>query len=128
MLFRSFDRRDRAAAVPTASTDPVDLRAAAPVRPAPAAGDAAADSQPPLTAGEAALIDHVRQHGGKAEVICIVRPHGTPDASSEVFVLKSARTDFVDHLSRAHHDRPPAHAPASERSDVALLPAANPVR
>jgi thiol-disulfide isomerase/thioredoxin len=133
----SFDRRDRADAVPTASTGPVDAGAALPTaaaaaprpgefavpapRPLPPAGDQ------PLSAGEAALIDHVRQHAGKAEVICIVRPHGAPDASSEVFVLKGARPDFVDHLSKAHRD-PAAAATAADRSDVAALPPANPVR
>jgi len=122
----SFDRRDRADALPTASTNSAAIQAAA----APAADEGAstASSQPPLTPGEAALIDHVRQHGGKAEVICIVRPHGTPEASSEVFVLKSARADFVDHLSRAHHGPPPAAAAAGDRSDIALLPTANPIR
>jgi hypothetical protein len=72
----------------------------------------------------------VRQHGGKAEVICIVRPHGAADASSEVFVLKGARPDFVDHLSRAHHGHAAdaAHQPPQSRSDVAVLPPANPVR
>ena len=112
----SFDRRDRADAVPTASTGP-----------------AAADARDPVSAtlspGEAALLDHVRQHEGKAEVICIVRPHGAADASSEVFVLKGARADFVEHLSQAHHGHEsPAVPPATPRSDVAALPAANPVR
>ena len=102
----SFDRRDRADAVPTASP---------------------ADAQP-LSAGEAALIDHVRQHGGKAEVICIVRPHGSAEASSEVFVLKHARPDFVDHLSRAHHGHAPAAPPTGTGSDVAALPAATTLR
>ena len=110
----SFDRRDRADAVPTASTAST----------ASAASTAAASLSP----GEAALLDHVRQHGGKAEVICIVRPHGAADASSEVFVLQGARADFVDHLSKAHHGHAaPGHATAP-RSDVAALPAANPVR
>jgi thiol-disulfide isomerase/thioredoxin len=138
----SFDRRDRADAVPTASTgarpDAVPMPVAAT---AAAATTAAATSAPlasgrseaqpaTLSAGEAALIDHVRQHGGKAEVICIVRPHGAADASSEVFVLKGARPDFVDHLSRAHHGHAAdaAHQPPQSRSDVAVLPPANPVR
>jgi len=130
----SFDRWDRADALPTASTGPVDTAAAAPAAAAiprqlpaaaPRALPVAADH--PLSTGEAALIDHVRQHGGKAEVICIVRPHGAPDASSEVFVLKGARANFVDPLSKAHGDHPPA-APAADRSDVAALPPANPVR
>jgi thiol-disulfide isomerase/thioredoxin len=133
----SFDRRDRADAVPTASPgplaeparDPAALAAAAtreaPV-PAPRASSPA-DAQP-LSAGEAALIDHVRQHGGKAEVICIVRPHGSAEASSEVFVLKHARPDFVDHLSRAHHGHAPAAPPTGTGSDVAALPAATTLR
>jgi hypothetical protein len=82
-----------------------------------------------LSPGEAALLDHVRQHGGQAEVICIVRPHGSADASSEVFVLKGARNDFVDHLSQAHHGQAAEPRSASPtRSDVAALPAANPLR
>jgi len=132
----SFDRRDRAAAVPTASTDPVTtpLLASATAAAAPAPpratrdGSGTAQSQQQLTPGESALIDHVRNHGGKAEVICIVRPHGAAEAASEVFVLKSARADFVDHLSRAHHGHSPAHDPAADRSDVALLPTSNALR
>ena len=110
----SFDRRDRADALPTASVTGPDQR-------------------PPvdaLSAGEQALLEQVRQHGGKAEVICIVRPHGAPENSSEVFVLKGASRDFVDHLSKAHRgtaDQPPRRPPAG-RSDVALLPDATPVR
>jgi len=97
---------------------------------APAGRQTAAAPAAALSPGEAALIDHVRQHGGKAEVICIVRPHGAADASSEVFVLKGARPDFVDHLSRAHHGHAAdaAHQPPQSRSDVAVLPPANPVR
>jgi S1-C subfamily serine protease len=128
----SFDRRDRAAAVPTASTDVANAASGPPtprvaeVAPAPlAAHTSPRAAGAALSPGEAALIDHVRQHDGKAEVICIVRPHGVPDATSEVFVLKNARTDFVDHLSKAHLGRGTAAAP---RSDVAALPAANPVR
>jgi thiol-disulfide isomerase/thioredoxin len=129
----SFDRRDRADAVPTASTGPMAepaAMAAAPMRdsPAPTPRASSPTDAPPLSAGEAALIDHVRQHGGKAEVICIVRPHGAAEASSEVFVLKHARPDFVDHLSRAHHGHAPAAPATGDRSDVAALPAANPVR
>jgi thiol-disulfide isomerase/thioredoxin len=150
----SFDRRDRADALPTASTGgPVPPSAAVPagaVATLPAGGPlehpavpargidppaAAAPSgrnvtasadPPPLTPGEQALLDHVRQHEGRAEVICIVRPHGAAGDSSEVFVLNGAGSDFVDHLSRAHHA---AAAPGGgPRSDVALLPPANPVR
>jgi thiol-disulfide isomerase/thioredoxin len=109
----SFDRRDRAAAVPTASVTGPDQRPAG-----------------ALSAGEQALLEQVRQHRGKAEVICIVRPHGAPDDSSEVFVLKGASREFVDELSKAHRaggEQPPTRAPAG-RSDVALLPDATPVR
>ncbi|MEI6659609.1 MAG: trypsin-like peptidase domain-containing protein [Planctomycetota bacterium] len=139
----SFDRRDRADAVPTASTGalPDDVSVSMPAAPAapgataalvaaPAGRQTAAAPAAALSPGEAALIDHVRQHGGKAEVICIVRPHGAADTSSEVFVLKGARPDFVDHLSRAHHGNATdaAHQPPQSRSDVAVLPTANPVR
>jgi thiol-disulfide isomerase/thioredoxin len=137
----SFDRRDRADAVPTASTGSLPDAGSMPAVAAASAATTAAATAPlasgrteatptTLSSGEAALIDHVRQHGGKAEVICIVRPHGAADASSEVFVLKNARPDFVDHLSRAHHGHAAdtAHQPPQNRSDVAVLPAANPVR
>jgi len=136
----SFDRRDRADAVPTASTGALPDAGSMPAAAASAATVAATTAPlasgraeaPPtaLSSGEAALIDHVRQHGGKAEVICIVRPHGSADASSEVFVLKGARPDFVDHLSRAHHGHASeaAHQPPQSRSDVAVLPATNPLR
>lgn len=82
----AFDRRDRTAAVPTASTAE-----------APARGAAAANLSP----GEIALLEQVRQHRGNAEVICIVRPHGA-ESTSQVFVLSGAGEDFVDHLSSAH--------------------------
>jgi hypothetical protein len=121
----SFDRRDRADALPTASTlaasEPSRAGGDAPAAPpfAAAAPPAAAlprsspgsESAPPApSAGEHALLDHVRQHGGKAEVICIVRPHGAPDESSEVFVLKGASHDFVERLAQAHRaaDAPPS--------------------
>jgi hypothetical protein len=157
----SFDRRDRADALPTASTGgplapaalagpevaaavsdhepavamPADFAAAArgplpPAEPliagAPLGSAAAAADPAPLTPGEQALLDHVRQHEGRAEVICIVRPHGAAGNSSEVFVLDGAGSDFVEHLSRAHHGA--AAVTSSGRSDVAVLPAANPVR
>lgn len=152
----SFDRRDRADALPTASTGaavppsalsnaspmaegpatagprPAFPTAVGPVDPmplnaAPAGRVATAADTPPLTTGEQALLDHVRQHEGRAEVICIVRPHGAATNSSEVFVLNGAGSDFVDHLSRAHHGA--AAAGRNEtRSDVALLPSANPLR
>ncbi|MEX0669526.1 MAG: trypsin-like peptidase domain-containing protein [Pirellulales bacterium] len=129
----SFDRRDRADAVPTASTGaPVASTqpAATTMAGTMVAEPRGAPANATLSAGEAALLDHVRHHEGKAEVICIVRPHGSADASSEVFVLKGARTDFVDHLSKAHHGHPAdtGHAVPKNSSDVALLPAANPVR
>ena len=80
----SFDRRDRDAAVPTASTESVPPRPAGDAEPQSSA--AAAD----LTQVERALLDHVRRHRGTAEVICIVRGRDTPDAESEVFVLQPA--------------------------------------
>ena len=127
----SFDRRDRSDAVPTASTSALPDAGAMPAAAAAVAATSRLEAPPAtLSAGEAALIDHVRQHGGKAEVICIVRPHGSADSSSEVFVLKGARPDFVDHLSRAHHGHAAdaAHQLPPSRSDVAVLPTANPVR
>jgi len=100
----SFDRRDRADALPTASTTGNQPPAAQPQA-------AAADVAAPLSAGEHALIDHVRQHGGRAEVICIVRPHGAAEDSSEVFVLKGSSREFVERLAEAHRgevgDQPP---------------------
>ncbi len=114
----SFDRRNRDDALPTAST----TLAAAAIPAAPAAGG----PTQPMSSGEQALIDHVRQHDGKAEVICIVRPHGAPENASEVFVLKNASRDFVEHLSKAHHGPATARQPA--RSDVAVLPSGNPMR
>ena len=117
----SFDRRNRDDALPTASTT---------VGGEPLPGRAAAAAGARLSAGEQALIEQVRQHGGRAEVICIVRPHGAAENASEVYVLKDAARDFVDHLSAAHGQAAPAHgghAPAA-RSDVAAVPPANPVR
>lgn len=103
----AFDRRDRAGAVPTASTG------ADHERPEQAA---AATAGLPLSSGEQALLEHVRQHEGKAEVICIVRPHGSPQAASEVFVLQNASQGFVEHLSRTHlgdAERPPQEMAAT---------------
>ncbi len=100
--------------------------AAAPAASAIGSRRTASPDGPPLTPGEQALLDHVRQHEGRAEVICIVRPHGAVDNSSEVFVLNAAGKDFVEHLSRAHHGA--AATAGGNRSDVALLPAGNPVR
>jgi len=134
----SFDRRDRADAVPTASTtgldEPRPVPAAAPpippvAAPAPLASatlPAAATAPPPrsnsaalLSSGETALLDHVRQHDGKAEVICIVRPHGAPENSSEVFVLSGSSRGFVDRLAEAHGgervDAPPSAAAVTAR-------------
>lgn len=132
----SFDRRDRADAVPTASTGdgaalappPTGLPAAvAPAAAAPAAiatpaAVAAADSLPlaapvaaaALSPGEQALLDHVRRHEGKAEVICIVRPHDAVGNASEVFVLNDAGGSFVEHLSRAHRGAAVGLAAAGE--------------
>ena len=111
----AFDRRDRADAVPTASTNavvppPAAESPAVPAVPATAPAPAAARAAPPapLSAGEQALLDHVRRHEGKAEVICIVRPHDAVGNASEVFVLNNAGSDFIDHLSRAHHATPAA--------------------
>jgi thiol-disulfide isomerase/thioredoxin len=109
----SFDRRDRADAVPTTSTagppsGQAGAEAAAPfptsaAEPAPpATAGAAPPARAALTPGEQALLDHVRRHEGKAEVICIVRPRDAADTASEVFVLNDAGSDFIDHLSRAH--------------------------
>jgi hypothetical protein len=102
----AFDRRDRADVLPTASTNavvpPSMPKGAAAAQPAAAVPERAA-AVPPLSAGEQALLDHVRRHEGKAEVICIVRPHDAVGNASEVFVLNSAGSDFIEHLSRAHH-------------------------
>jgi hypothetical protein len=125
----SFDRRNRADAVPTASTTvagpgatalPLPSREPAQVPAAvlpPAAGRDDAIAPVSLSSGEHALLDHVRQHGGKAEVICIVRPHGAPEAASEVFVLSGSSRHFVEQLSRTHAG-----------AAVAGLPATDPIR
>jgi len=141
----SFDRRDRADALPTASTD-AGLAApgfpqAPPAMPTPPAGlpqplaqqasfPQPARSQPAtLSSGEQALLEQVRMQQGKAEVICIIRPHGTPNAASEVFVLQNASRDFVDHLSRTHTQASSGHRPAAaSRSEVAAIPGAEPPR
>jgi thiol-disulfide isomerase/thioredoxin len=105
----SFDRRDRADALPTGSTE------------SSAAGA--------LTAGEQALVEQIRQHGGKAEVICIVRPHGAPQESSEVYVLQGSSRGFVDQLSQAHGGRTlPAPMPAGEAPRAAAIPPVAPLR
>ncbi|MBT6644079.1 MAG: hypothetical protein HOB45_13160, partial [Planctomycetaceae bacterium] len=109
----SFDRRNRADAVPTASSGPrssgdvdhpmngnqQEIQLVAP--PLPVAIDNSEHSQS-LTAGEQALLDHVRQHEGDAEVICIVRPRGASQSDSEVFMLQNASSNFVKRLSDAH--------------------------
>lgn len=109
----SFDRRNRADAVPTASSgprtpsdldqpmkgNPQEVQVVAP--PVPGSIENNEHSQS-LTAGEQALLDHVRQHEGDAEVICIVRPRGATQADSEVFMLQNASSNFVKRLSDAH--------------------------
>ncbi len=109
----SFDRRNRADAVPTASSGPrssddvdhpmnsdqQEIQLVAP--PIPGAIENSEHSQS-LTAGEQALLDHVRQHEGDAEVICIVRPRGASQSDSEVFMLQNASSNFVKRLSDAH--------------------------
>jgi hypothetical protein len=122
----SFDRRDRADALPTAAT--------APTNSPNVAGPGAAAPQK-LTPGEQALIDHVWRHDGEAEVICIVRPRGAAQAPSDVFVLQGTGREFVEQLSKAStptspspvsqggHAAPHRAAPAATRSDVATLPA-----
>ena len=101
----SFDRRDRADALPTGSTE--------------------SNATGALTAGEQALVEQIRQHGGKAEVICIVRPHGAPQESSEVYVLQGSSRGFVDQLSQAHGGRAlPAPMPAGEAPRASAIPSA----
>jgi thiol-disulfide isomerase/thioredoxin len=133
----AFDRRDRAGALPTASTAPAGERAlppaaVAPAAPLAAAAQAAMAAPVAMSSGERALIDHVRQHGGRAEVICIVRPQGAAESASEVYVLKDSSREFVDHLATAHRGAAQAaghgHHDRAGRSDVAALPPANPVR
>ena len=121
----SFDRRDRADALPTAAT----AHTAAPQAAVP---NVAAQK---LSPGEQALVDHVWRHDGDAEVICIVRPRGAAQTPSDVFVLQGTGRDFVQQLSKAkaadasatHSQGTPAAshhaAPSTTRSDVATLPA-----
>ena len=121
----SFDRRDRADALPTAATAPTN----SPNGPGPGA------APQKLTPGEQALIDHVWRHDGEAEVICIVRPRGAAQVPSDVFVLQGTGREFVEQLSKAStptatspvsqggHAAPHRAAPAATRSDVATLPA-----
>ena len=112
----SFDRRDRADAVPTASSGP--RLSAEGVDPLRVNQNERQSSNPPLaqaiedgeqmkslSAGEQTLLDHVREHGGDAEVICIVRPRGASQEDSEVFMLQNASPRFVERLSEAHEQR-----------------------
>ena len=126
----SFDRRDRADALPTAATG----HSNGPNSNVPnVAGHSAAVPQK-LSPGEQALIDHVWRHDGDAEVICIVRPRGATQAPGDVFVLQGTGREFVEQLSRSKaanglsapsqdgHAVPHHAAPPSTRSDVATLP------
>jgi S1-C subfamily serine protease len=143
----SFDRRDRADALPTAATapngvpgvdapvpplpvNPPDQQVTAPLPVAPRAVPPSSTPQP-LSPGEQALVDHVWRHDGDAEVICIVRPRGGSPNPSDVFVLQGTGREFVEQLSKSQPStspagHAPAHhaAPAATRSDVAILPAA----
>lgn len=109
----SFDRRDRADAVPTASSgprspaegvDPLIVDQTERRNPTPLLSQATEDGKQiqNLSAGEQALLDHVREHGGNAEVICIVRPRGASQSDSEVFMLQNASPHFVERLSKVH--------------------------
>jgi hypothetical protein len=121
----SFDRRDRADALPTAATG----HSSGPnmVGPTMTAPNAAAPQK--LSPGEQALIDHVWRHDGEAEVICIVRPRGATQSPSDVFVLQGTGREFVEQLSKSKtaSGLAPSHgghaAPPATRSDVATLPA-----
>ncbi len=136
----SFDRRDRADALPTAAT--AQTAAAQ-----PASAQSAPIQSPPiqspliqappvqasprqLSPGEQALVDHVWRHDGDAEVICIVRPRSGQQAASDVFVLQGTGREFVEQLSKGQggHAAPHHAAPATTRSDVATLPASEPTR
>ncbi len=127
----SFDRRDRADALPTAATG----HSNGPNMTGPTmAGPSAAIPQK-LSPGEQALIDHVWRHDGEAEVICIVRPRGATQTPSDVFVLQGSGREFVEQLSKSKtatalsapshggHATPHHAAPPATRSDVATLPA-----
>ena len=111
----SFDRRDRADALPTAATGH--------------SNGANGPASQKLSPGEQALIDHVWRHDGEAEVICIVRPRGATQNPSDVFVLQGTSRDFVEQLSKSKTAiaQPAASqgghaAPPATRSDVATLP------
>jgi S1-C subfamily serine protease len=125
----SFDRRDRADALPTAATVQAGVQAG--MQPGgQTAGANTPVAQKKLSPGEQALVDHVWRHDGDAEVICIVRPRSGPQATSDVFVLQGTGREFVEQLSKAQggHAAPHHAAPATNRSDVAALPAAEPKR
>jgi hypothetical protein len=121
----SFDRRDRADALPTAATVQAGVQAG--MQPGgQTAGANTPVAQKKLSPGEQALVDHVWRHDGDAEVICIVRPRSGPQTPSDVFVLQGTGREFVEQLSKAQggHAAPHHAAPATNRSDVATLPAA----
>ena len=122
----SFDRRDRADALPTAATEQVGAMN----------GASALNGSSPkqLSPGEQALIDHVWRHDGDAEVICIVRPKGATQSPGDVFVLQGTSREFVEQLAKSppervqpsaaqgKHATPHHAAPPATRSDVATLP------
>jgi len=123
----SFDRRDRADALPTAATAQTGALNGA--------GASNGSSPKPLSPGEQALVDHVWRNDGDAEVICIVRPKGGGQSPSDVFVLQGTSREFVEQLSKSppervgpsaaqvKHATPHHAAPPATRSDVATLPA-----
>ena len=122
----SFDRRDRADALPTAATEQVGAMNGA--------GAINGSSPKQLSPGEQALIDHVWRHDGDAEVICIVRPKGATQSPGDVFVLQGTSREFVEQLAKSppervqpsaaqgKHATPHHAAPPATRSDVATLP------
>ncbi|MFM7292446.1 MAG: trypsin-like peptidase domain-containing protein, partial [Planctomycetia bacterium] len=131
----SFDRRDRADALPTAATgqtaaaQPASAQSApiqaAAIQALPVQAASAQAGPRQLSPGEQALVDHVWRHDGDAEVICIVRPRNGQQAASDVFVLQGTGREFVEQLSKGQggHAAPHHAAPATNRSDVATLPA-----
>jgi len=136
----SFDRRDRADALPTAATghsngtNMAGTNMAGTNMAGTNMASPSASVPQKLSPGEQALIDHVWRHDGDAEVICIVRPRGATQAPSDVFVLQGTGREFVEQLSRSKaanglsapsqdgHAVPHHAAPPSTRSDVATLP------
>jgi thiol-disulfide isomerase/thioredoxin len=104
----SFDRRDRADALPTAATAQVG---------APNNAGAPSGSGPkPLSPGEQALVDHVWRNDGDAEVICIVRPKTGGQSPSDVFVLQGTSREFVEQLAKSPPERAQSAAPQSGTS------------